>query len=320
MKAVVYDKFGPPEVLYLKEVEKPVPADNEILIRIHATTVAAEDPGARSTPGLNGLSKPKKPILGWYLAGEIESIGRNVTLYKPGDQVFGSAGMSYGTYAEFICLSEDAALTLKPVNMTFEEAAAVPNGGLTSLPFLRDQAEIKSGQKVLINGASGTVGISAIQLARIFGAEVTGVCSRANLELVKSLGASEVIDYTKEDFTNSGKAYDVIFDAVAKRSFAACRGSLEPGGVYLTTTPTLEVIPFLLWPFKTKSKRAKFAATALRSANKKAEDLGFLKQIIEEGKYRAVIDRQYPLEEIVEAHRYVEEGHKKGDVVIVIRG
>ena len=318
MKAIVYDKFGPPEVLYLTEVEKPAPAENEILIRIYATTVAAEDPGVRSTPGLNGLRKPKKPIIGWYLAGEIESTGKNVSLYQPGDLVFGSAGMNYGTYAEYICLPEKAALAIKPDTMTFEEAAAVPNGGLTSLPFLRDQAKLRSGQRVLINGASGTVGTSAVQLAKYFGAEITGVCSTANLELVRSLGADEVIDYTIEDFTNNGKAYDVIFDAVAKRSFAACKGSLEPGGVYLTTTPTPAIIPFLLWPFKTKSKTAKFAATALRPADKKAEDLRFLKQIIEQGKYRAVIDRRYTLDEIAEAHRYVETGRKVGDVVITI--
>ena len=319
MKAIVYDKFGPPEVLYLTEVEKPTPADDELLIRIYATTVAAEDPGARSTPGLNGLRRPKKPILGWYLAGEIESIGKNVSLYQAGDQVFGSAGMSYGTYAEFICLPEKAALALMPDTMTFEEAAAVPNGGLTSLPFLRDQAKIKSGQNVLVNGASGTVGTSAVQLAKYFGAKVTGVCSAANQELVRSLGADEAIDYTAEDFTKKGKTYDVIFDAVGKRSFAACKGSLEPGGVYLTTTPTLEILPSLLWPFKTKSKKAKFAATGLRPAEKKAEDLRFLKQMIEEGHYRAVIDRQYPLEEIAEAHRYVETGRKVGDVVITIQ-
>ena len=318
MKAIVYDKFGPPEVLYLTEVEKPAPAENEILIRIYATTVAAEDPGVRSTPGLNGLRKPKKPIIGWYLAGEIESTGKNVSLYQPGDLVFGSAGMNYGTYAEYICLPEKAALAIKPDTMTFEEAAAVPNGGLTSLPFLRDQAKLRSGQRVLINGASGTVGTSAVQLAKYFGAEITGVCSTANLELVRSLGADEVFDYTIEDFTNNGKAYDVIFDAVAKRSFAACKGSLEPGGVYLTTTPTPAIIPFLLWPFKTKSKTAKFAATALRPADKKAEDLRFLKQIIEQGKYRAVIDRRYTLDEIAEAHRYVETGRKVGDVVITI--
>ena len=318
MKAVVYSKFGPPEVLRLEEVEKPEPGDNDLLIRIYTTTVAAEDPGTRSTPGLNGFRKPRKPILGWYLAGEVESVGQEVTWFRQGDQVFGSAGMSYGTYAEYICLPENAALAIKPKNLSFEEAAAVPNGALTSLPFLRDQANIQSGQTVLINGASGTVGISAVQLAKNFGAGVTGVCSTTNLGLVKSLGADKVIDYTKEDFTANGEIYDVIFDAVGKRSFSVCKSSLKKRGVYLTTVPTLEVVPHMLWPFNASRKKARFAATALRSAEKKAEDLHFLKQIIEDGKYQPVIDRRYPLEQIVEAHRYVETGRKKGDVVITI--
>jgi NADPH:quinone reductase-like Zn-dependent oxidoreductase len=316
MKAVIYTEFGPPEVLQLAEVEKPIPKDNEIQIRIYATTVAAEDPGTRSTPGLNGFRKPKKPILGWYLAGEVETVGKDVTRFQLGDQVFGSAGMSYGTYAEYKCLPEDAALSTKPANMTYEEAAAVPNGGLTSLPFLRDQGNIRSGQQVLINGASGTVGTSAVQLAKYFGAEVAGVCSTGNLDLVKSLGADKVIDYTQEDFTQNGETYDIIFDAVGKSSFSACKNSLKTGGLYLTTVPTLEIITQYLRPFR--NKKIRFAATGLRPARKKAKDLGILKEIIEEGKYQAVIDRRYPLEQIAEAHRYVEAGHKRGDVVITI--
>jgi NADPH:quinone reductase-like Zn-dependent oxidoreductase len=318
MKAIIYEEFGPPEVLQLREVAMPEPQDNEVRIRIYATTVPAEDPGARSTPGLNGLSKPKKPILGEYLAGEVESVGIKVSRFQPGDKVFGNTGLSYGAYAEYICLPEDAALAIKPVNMSYEEAAAVPNGGLTSLPFLRDQAKIQAGQTILINGASGTVGTSAVQLAKYFGAEITGVCSTVNLELVKSLGADKVIDYTQEDFTKNGETYDIIYDAVGKRSFSACKGSLSPGGVYLTTIPTLAVIPFLLWPFKSNIKKARFAATGLRSAKKKAAELRYLKEIIEDGKYKAVIDRTYPMEEIAEAHRYVETGRKRGDVVITI--
>jgi NADPH:quinone reductase-like Zn-dependent oxidoreductase len=319
MKAVVYTKFGPPDVLELKEVEKPVPRDNEVLIKIYATTVAAEDPGARSTPGLNGFRKPKKPILGWYLAGEIETVGKEVTRFRQGDQVYGSAGLNYGTYAEYICMPEAGALAGKPANMSYEEAAAVPNGGLTALPFLRDKGKIQRGQKILVNGASGTVGASVVQLAKYFGAEVSGVCSTVNLALVESLGADEVIDYTQEDFTHRSQTYDIIFDAVGKCSFSRCKGSLKQGGIYLTTVPTPEIIPQMLWPFKIGSKKARFAATGLRPAKKKAKDLFFLKELIERGEYRAVIDRRYVLEQIVEAHRYVETGRKKGDVVIIVR-
>jgi NADPH:quinone reductase-like Zn-dependent oxidoreductase len=318
MKAIVYEEFGPPEVLQLKEVEKPTPKDDEVLIRIYATTVAAEDPGARSTPGLNGFRKPKKPILGWYLAGEIEAVGKEVTRYREGDQVFGSAGTSYGTYAQYRCLPEDGALAIKPSNMTYEEAAAVPNGALTALPFLRDQGKIKRGQKVLVNGASGAVGTSAVMLAKYFETEVTGVCSSANLELVKSLGADHVIEYTKEDFTQRGQTYDIVFDAVGKSSFSRCKGSLKPGGIYLTTVPSLAIFPQMIWTSLVGGKKAKIAFTGLRSASKKAKDLVFLKEIIEAGKIKAVIDRTYPLEQMVEAHRYVEKGHKKGNVVITI--
>ncbi len=316
MKAIVYTEFGPPEVLRLEEVATPDPKANEVRVRIHATTVASEDPGVRSAPGFNGVRTPKNPILGMYLAGEVEEIGKDVTRFRPGDRVFGSAGMSYGTYAQYTCLPEDGALAIMPSNMNFEEAAAVPNGGLTSLPFLRDLGNVQSGQSVLINGASGTVGTSAVQLGKYFGARVTGVCSTANLELVKSLGADDAIDYTEEDFTKNGQTYDIIFDAVGRSSFSACKSSLKPSGVYLTTVPTLEVIPQFLWPFRTRGKKARFMATGLRKARKKAKDLSFLKELIEARKYRAVIDRRYPLEQIAEAHRYVETGHKVGDVVI----
>jgi NADPH:quinone reductase-like Zn-dependent oxidoreductase len=318
MKAIVCERFGPPEVLQLKEVEKPAPKTNEVLIRIYATTVAIEDPDMRSSPGLGGLSKPRRPILGWYLAGEIEEIGAEVVRFKVGDQVFGSTGMRLGTYAQYIALPEDAALVLKPVNMSYEEAAAIPNGALTALPFLKVKGNIQKGHKVLVNGASGTVGTSAVQLAKCFGADVTGVCSTANLELVKSLGADHVIDYTQEDFTQNGQTYDIIFDAVGKRSFSECKKSLADKGVYLFTVPK----PALLWAILRTSiaggKRAKFSATALRPAATKIEVLETVKELIEEGKVRAVIDRRYPLEEMVEAHQYVEQGHKKGDVVITV--
>ena len=315
MKAIVYTKFGPPEVLHLQEVEKPTPKKNEILIRIYATTVVAEDPGMRSSPGFNGFRKPKNPILGQEFAGEIETIGKDVTRFKKGDQVFGIDW--YGAYAEYKCMPEDKALTIKPNNMTYEEAAAVPNGALTALPFLRDNGQIKSGQKVLINGASGSVGTFAVQLAKCYGTEVTGVCSTGNLELVKSLGADKFIDYTQEDFTQSGEAYDIIFDTVGKRSFSDCKNSLTPRGVYLTTVPGVEIL-LMLWPIKIDRRRAKFAATGLRSAKKKIKDLLFLKELIEEGKVKAAIDRRYPLEQTAEAHRYVEKGHKKGNVVITV--
>jgi NADPH:quinone reductase-like Zn-dependent oxidoreductase len=315
MKAIVYTEFGPPDVLRLKEVEKPTSKKNEILIRIYATTVVAEEPGMRSSPGLNGFRKPKNPILGQEFAGEIEAIGKDVTRFKKGDQVFGIDW--YGAYAEYKCMPEDKALAIKPTNMTYEEAAAVPNGALTALPFLRDNGQIKSGQKVLINGASGSVGTFAVQLAKCYGTEVTGVCSTGNLELVKSLGADKVIDYTQEDFTQSGEAYDIIFDTVGKRSFSDCKNSLTPRGVYLTTVPGVEIL-LMLWPIKIDRRRAKFSATGLRSAKKKIKDLLFLKELIEEGKLKAAIDRRYPLEQTAEAHRYVEKGHKKGNVVITV--
>ena len=318
MKAIVYEKFGPPEVLHVAEVEKPAAKDDEVLIRIYATTVAAEDPGTRSSPGLNGLFKPKNPILGWYLAGEVEAVGQNVERFREGDPVYGSAGSRLGTYAEYICLPEDAALAIKPANLTYEEAAAIPNGALTALPFLRDRGQIQSGQKALINGASGTVGISGVQFAKYYGAEVTGVCSTSNLELVKSLGADHVIDYTQEDFTRNGKIYDIIFDAVGKSSFADCKGSLRDGGVYLTTFPNPAALFGRIFPPKAGKKRASFAATGLRKGRDKAKDLEFIRELVEEGKIKAVIDRTYPMEEIVEAHRYVETGRKKGDVVITV--
>jgi len=316
MKAIVYTKFGPPDVLKLREVEKPTPKDNEVLIKIHATTVVKEDPDMRASPGFNGFLKPRNPILGQELAGEVEATGRNVSRFSPGDQVFG-IGM-FGAYAEYKCMPENGALAIKPTNMSYGEAASVPNGALTALPFLRDKGKIQSGQSVLIYGSSGSVGAAAVQLARYYGAEVTGVCSTTNLEWVKSLGADEVIDYTREDFTQNGKTYDIIFDTVGKRSFSECKGSLTNTGIYLTTIPTPVIMLQVLWPAKNGSKKVKFLAAGLRPASEKIKDLVFLTELIEAGKIKPVIDSFYPLEQIAEAHRYVEQGRKKGNVVITI--
>lgn len=316
MKAVVYTKFGPPEVLRLQEVAKPTPGANEVRIRIHATTVVKEDPDMRASPGFNGLLKPRNRVLGQELAGEIDAIGKDVTRFKPGDQVFGID--MFGAYAEYKCMPEDGALAIKPGNLSFEDAASVPNGTLTALPFLRDKGKLRSGQTALIYGASGSVGAAAVQLAKYYGAQATGVCSTPHLDWVRSLGADQVIDYTQEDFTENGKTYDVVFDTVGKRSYSECKGSLADEGIFLASVPAPAIMLQALWTAMRGGKKVKFAATGLRPPSEKAKDLVFLKELIEAGRLKPAIDRVYPLEQIVEAHRYVAQGHKKGNVVITI--
>jgi NADPH:quinone reductase-like Zn-dependent oxidoreductase len=317
MRAVVYERYGPPEVLRLEEVERPVPRDDEVLVRVRATTVNRTDAGLRSAEVFisrffTGLRRPKNRILGMEFAGEVEAVGAHVTEFKVGDAVFGGKGS--GAHAEFICIRESAPLAHKPAGMTFEEAASVFDGASLALVCLEKGAPLE-GRTVLIFGASGSVGTSAVQLAKHFGAHVTAVCRTANVELARSLGADEVIDYTRDDFTKNGKAYDVIFDSVGKHSFRRSRRSLKPGGVFVETDlGFMWHVPFLLLATRWfGSRKLKMGIARYQKA-----DLLFLKGLIEAGEYRAVIDRTYPLEDVIEATRYVETEQKTGNVVLTV--
>ncbi len=320
MKAIVYTNYGTPEVLQLKELPIPVPNDNEVLIKIHATTVNRTDCGFRKPEYpiiirlINGLFRPKRTILGSELAGVIQSVGKDVKTFEPGDAVFGLSTAKFGTHAEYICLPETVSIAIKPANISFEEAAAICDGAYLALNNIR-KIDYSKAPKVLINGASGSIGTAAVQLVRYFGAEVTAVCDSRNFELVKSLGATFVIDYTKEDFTKNGKIYDAVFDAVGKSSYFRCKKLLKPGGIYFSTELGFlaqNIFLALLAPV-IKGKKVMFPIP-----KDSKEDVIFFRKLIEAGEYKAVIDRIYPLEQIAEAHRYVEKGQKTGNVVITL--
>ncbi|KGR76294.1 NAD(P)-dependent alcohol dehydrogenase [Ureibacillus sinduriensis] len=322
MKAIIYESYGPPNVLQMKQVEKPFPKDHEILIKVKATTVTVADIRSRSftvPPAFwlparitLGFLKPKKEILGMELAGEVEAIGKNVKRFKEGDQVFAATLADFGAYAEYKCLPEDGPVSIKPRNITYAEAAAIPIGARTALNFLR-KANVQEGQKVLVYGASGSVGSYAVQIAKYFGAIVTGVCSTRNVQLVKSLGADQVIDYTAQDFSEIDETYDVIFEAVNKSSFSACMKVLKIDGIYINITEPLPSVE-MLWAQMTSKKKILLS----RNSPETAEALNFLKELVEMEKLKIVIDRYYNLDEIIEAHKYVEEGHKRGNVVVKV--
>lgn len=322
MRAIVYEQYGPPEVLQWKEVEKPTPKDNEVLIRTHATTVTSGDWRVRSLNvpagfGLIvrlafGVTRPRQPILGTELAGVVETVGKDVSRFKVGDQVFAFSDAAMGCHAEYKCMPEDGALAFKPANLTYEEAAALSFGGTTALDFFR-RGNLQSGDKVLVNGASGGVGTAAVQLAQHFGADVTGVCSTGNVDLVRSLGASHVIDYTQEDFTLNGETYDVIVDTAGTAPFSRSNASLKETGRLLMVSGGLPEMLRIPWVSLTSSKKV-IAGPASGSA----EDLRFLAGLAEAGEFKPVIDRCYPFEQIVEAHRYVDTGRKKGNIIITL--
>jgi len=333
MKAIVFTEYGTPDVLKIKEVAKPSPKDNEILVKVHATPVNYGDLTARNFGNLTssefnmpaplylparmsfGWNKPKINILGSELAGEVEAVGKDVTKFKAGDQVFAYLGMNMGANAEYVCIPESGSVALKPVSLSYEEASTLPYGAIMATSLLA-KANIQRGQKVLINGASGGIGSMAVQLAKHFGAEVTGVCGTPRLEFVKSLGADKVIDYTKEDFTQNGETYDLIFDILGRSSFSRLNRSLKPNGIYLLASFKMKALLQMLWTSITGSKQKVICAFA----NETAESLVFVKKLVEEGKIKAIVDKSFPMEQAAEAHRYVEGGHKQGNVVIAICG
>lgn len=322
MKAVVYTKYGAPDVLELQEVAKPIPQENEVLVKVVVTTVTAVDSAFRQGKPFNarlyaGLTKPKNHILGSEFAGVVEAVGSSVTIFKVGDEVFGSTPRGFDAHAEYVCLAEDTAVVTKPANVTFAEAAAIC-AALTALPFLRDNGQIQSGQSVLIIGASGSIGTFAVQLAKYYGAEVTGVCSTRNVEFVQSLGANKVIDYSREDFAQSGEMYDIIFDVAGKSSYSHCKKALKENGRYLTTVLSLGILLQMLRTSLLGSKKAMIAFTGLRPLNEQAKDLHFLKELVEAGEIKPIVDRCYPFAQIAAAHAYADKGHKQGNVVIAV--
>lgn len=321
MKAVTYRSYGSPDVLAVEEVAKPTPGDNEVLIRVHAAAVSAADSAFRRGDPVfarvfTGLRSPKLAVLGTEFAGRIEAVGKAVTRFRVGDEVFAASGAAFGAHAEYLCLPEDGALAIKPTNLDFAEAAAACEGALTALPFLRDEANLAPGQRILINGGSGSVGTAAIQLAKSFGAHVTAVGSTRNLELMKSLGADVVIDYTTEAFSEHTETYDVIFDSVGKSSFAQCKHMLAPGGVYMGTVPSLQLMLRAWWSSIIGTRQVRVAFTGLRPPAEKAKDLVFLRELIEAGEFKPFIDGRYSLEQAALAHRHVDTGHKRGNVVM----
>ena len=317
MKAIICTKYGSPDVLQMQEVEKPSPKDNELLIKIHATSVTSGDARIRRADPfiirlIFGFKKPRRSILGVVIAGQVESVGKNVSKFNIGDQVFGTTGMAFGAYAEYQCVPEDATLALKPNNMSYEEAAAIPFGATASLYFLR-KGNIKEGQKVLIYGASGALGTAAVQLAKHFEAEVTAVCSTSNIDMMYSLGADKVIDYTKEDFSKNGVTYDIIYETVGKSSFSDCINSLNKNGVLLLANTELSLLYKGLWTAISSNK--KVIAGVIKES---AQQMNYFKELIEVGELKSVIDKIYTLEQIAEAHTYVDKGHKKGNVIVSI--
>jgi len=333
MKAIVRTEYGAPDVLHLTEVEKPTPKDNEILVRVYATSVNFGDLMARNFKAISprkfnmpfflwlpakiafGLGKPIITVLGSELAGEVEAVGKDVTKFKAGDQIFAYLGMNMGANAEYVCIPESGSVALKPSNLSYEEAVTLPYGAIMATSLI-GKANIQRGQKVLINGASGGIGSMAVQLAKYYGAEVTGVCGTPRLEFVKSLGADKVIDYTQEDFTQNGETYDLIFDILGRSSFARVKRSLKPDGIYLLSSFKVKALLQMLWTSLTGSKQKVICAFA----NETPESLAFVKKLVEEGKVKAIVDKSFPMEQAAEAHRYVEQGRKQGNVVIAIQG